>query len=368
MSEHIRYMRLALSLARRQLGQTWPNPAVGAVIVQDGQIVAQGFTERGGRPHAETQALVKAGKRAQGATMYVSLEPCSHQGKTPPCAHAIITAGITTVVVGCRDTNPLISGRGIALLEAAGLQVIEGICAMEARAVNAGFFSVMERKTPWLSVKLATSLDGKIASSGGQSHWITSEAARQYGQLLRSRYDAVVTGSGTLVADDPQLTCRTPGLEQYSPVRVVFDRKNRLLPTHNLAKTASNTPVWVLSTGNHPEKAALEGMGVQFFALSEGDDAQQLKEGMAILATQGITRVLAEGGAQLSTGFLQSGLCRRMYWFRAPVLLGNDGLAGVGGGFPATLSDATRWALVEQHALGPDQLDVFECLQALSPT
>ncbi len=367
MTEHSRYMQMALSLARRQLGQTWPNPTVGAVVVKDGQIIAQGVTERGGRPHAETQALMKAGKAAQDATIYVSLEPCSHQGKTGPCADAIIKAGIRVVVIGCRDSNPLISGRGIALLQAAGLTVIEGVCEAEAREVNAGFFSVVERQLPLVSVKLATSLDGKIASSGGESQWITSVQARERGWRLRAQHDAVVTGSGSLMADDPVLTCRLPGLEQNSPVRVVFDRHHALKPAHKLATGAKTTPVWVFSEGQHPQKPELEDMGVQFFPVSGEDDAQQAAQAMAVLAQQGITRVLVEGGAKLSTVFLQSGLANRIYWFRAPVLLGNDGLAGIGGGFPAQLSDATRWALVEQHSLGPDQLDVFACLPGSSP-
>ena len=358
-------MQLALALARRQLGQTWPNPAVGAVVVKDGQIVGQGVTGRGGRPHAETEALAQAGALARGATLYVSLEPCSHQGKTAPCAEAVISAGISRVVVACKDSNPLISGRGIALL-ATKLTVIEGVCEAEARALNAGFFSVMESQLPWVSVKLAISLDGRIASANGESQWITSEKARHKGWLIRSHYDSIITGSGTLLADDPDLTCRIPGLEQNSPVRLVFDRNNRLNTSHKLAKTAKITPVWVFYGREHPQRAVLEALGVQFFSISGENDTEQLIQAMQILAKQGITRVLVEAGATLSTAFLQSGLCRRMYWFRAPVLLGNDGLAGVGGGFPASLADATRWVLVEQCSLGPDQLDVFECLPALS--
>jgi len=362
MIDHTRIMRLALSLAHRQLGQTWPNPAVGAVVVKDGRIVGQGHTERGGRPHAETQALAQAGDLARGATLYVSLEPCSHHGKTAPCAHAIIEAGIAQVVVACRDSNPLISGRGIALLKEAGIVVVEGVCEAEARALNVGFFSVMERKRPFISLKLATSLDGKIASSGGESQWITSDRARERGWKLRGDYDAVATGSGTIVADDPILTCRIAGLERNSPVRVVFDRRNRLLPTHKMVLGARTTPVWVFSGKNPPHKGEVESLGVQFF------EYDGLAGAMDILAKQGITRLLVEAGATLSTGFLQSGLVDRMYWFRAPVLLGNDGLAGVGGGFPPALSDATRWALVEQHSFGADQLDVFACLPVSSPT
>lgn len=367
MNDHIRYMQLALRLARRQLGQTWPNPSVGAVVVKDGQIIATGVTQRGGRPHAETQALMLAGKAAQDATLYVSLEPCSHQGKTAPCTDAIISSGIRVVVVGCKDTNPLISGRGIALLKAAGLTVVEGICEAEARALNAGFFSVIEHKRPFIAVKIATSLDGRIASSGGESKWITSEASRQWGWWIRGQYDAVATGGGTLAADDPELTCRLPGLEQHSPVRVIFDQQNRLHSRHKLALSAKTSPVWAFSGENHPEKAVLEGMGVKFLPYSGEHSPQQLTEAVELLAQQGITRLLVEGGAGITTAFLQSGLVDRMYWFRAPLLLGNAALAGIGGGFPASLADATRWTLVERHSIGSDQLDIFACSPGSSP-
>ncbi len=360
-------MQLALQLARRQVGQTWPNPSVGAVVVADGQIVGQGVTARGGRPHAETQALALAGEKARGAILYVSLEPCSHHGKTPPCAEAIIAAGVSLVVVACRDTNPLISGRGIAMLQKAGIEVTEGVFEAEARKVNEGFFSVVESKLPFVSLKLASSLDGKIASSTGQSQWITGEKARAKGQMLRGRYDAIITGMGTVLADDPELTCRVTGLEQNSPVRVVFDREGRFHSELKMTKTAKTTPIWVFSGVENAKKDELEALGVHFLPISGKNSAEQLQNALVLLAEKGITRVLVEAGAKLSTSFLQSGHVSRMYWFRAGVLLGSDGLAGVGGGFPASIADATRWACVEQHSIGPDQLDVFECLPALSP-
>ena len=331
-------MQIALRLARRNLGQTWPNPSVGAIIVKDGQIIGQGITAKGGRPHAETQALEQAGEKAKGATLYVTLEPCCHQGQTPPCTDAIIKAGISTVVVACKDPNPLISGLGMELLHQAGITVIEKIGEAEALEINRGFFSVITKKRPYIALKLATSLDGKIATATGASKWITSEKSRFQAQLLRSQYDAIATGIGTVLADDPQLTCRLPGLEGRSPVRVVFDRQGRLSKDSKLMKTKDQWPVWEM--------------------------ASPLSEAMEDLANRGITRLLVEAGAKLSTAFLQSGLVDRIYWFRAPLMIGNDGLAAIGDGFTPVLEELKRWQTIKQSALQPDTLDILECLPA----
>ena len=331
-------MQIALRLARRNLGQTWPNPSVGAIIVKDGQIIGQGITAKGGRPHAETQALEQAGEKAKGATLYVTLEPCCHQGQTPPCTDAIIKAGISTVVVACKDPNPLISGLGMELLHQAGITVIEKIGEAEALEINRGFFSVITKKRPYIALKLATSLDGKIATATGASKWITSEKSRFQAQLLRSQYDAIATGIGTVLADDPQLTCRLPGLEGRSPVRVVFDRQGRLSKDSKLMKTKDQWPVWEM--------------------------ASPLSEAMEDLANRGITRLLVEAGAKLSTAFLHSGLVDRIYWFRAPLMIGNDGLAAIGDGFTPVLEELKRWQTIKQSALQPDTLDILECLPA----
>ncbi|NBO17801.1 MAG: bifunctional diaminohydroxyphosphoribosylaminopyrimidine deaminase/5-amino-6-(5-phosphoribosylamino)uracil reductase RibD [Proteobacteria bacterium] len=351
-------MRMAIGLARRQLGRTWPNPAVGAVVVQNGQVLATGVTATGGRPHAETQALAQAGEAARGATLYVSLEPCTHHGQTPPCTDAIIRAGISRVVMGCTDANPAVSGTAAGILAKAGMEVAMA-CEAEAREVNAGFFSVMEKKRPLVTLKIATSLDGKIASSGGQSQWITGENARNQAQLLRARHDAILTGMGTVLADDPLLTCRLPGLEQASPVRIVIDRQHRLDTGKKLVKTAKTTPLWVISGENHPGKRDLEGCGAVFLPLSAADTGQFLPKLVGLLAEKGITRLLVEAGGGLSTAFLQSGLVDRMVWMRAPVVLGEGGMAAFGTGFPAELAQAERWKRVEQHQLGSDIMDVF---------
>lgn len=337
MTGHARYMQVALALARRNLGQTWPNPSVGAVVVKNGQIISQGYTARGGRPHAEAQALAQD---AQGAILYVTLEPCSHQGKTPPCTQAIIQAGIAQVVIACRDPNPQVNGQGVAQLRAAGIEVIEDVCGREAAEINCGFFSVIQKKRPFISIKLASSLDGKIATSSGQSQWITGEAARAFGHLLRSRYDAIATGIGTVLADNPMLTCRLPGLEDRSPVRVVFDRDGRLPGDSALARTTGGVPVWVLSDG--------------------------VERAVETLAERGITRLLVEAGPTLSTAFLQSELVDRIYWFRAPVMIGLDGRNAIGDGFAAELEKLERWRLTERRVIGNDSLDILECSPASS--
>src|SRR5580700_4659831 len=228
------HMRTALGLARRGLGNTWPNPAVGCVIVKDGRVVGRGWTQKGGRPHAETEALARAGKGAKGATAYVSLEPCSHHGKTPPCAEALIAAGVSRVVAAVEDPDPRVSGRGIARLRAAGIAVEAGLCAAEAAELNAGFFCRVAQGRPLVTLKLAASLDGRIATPTGKSRWITGPAARERAHLLRAAHDAVLIGTGTALADDPQLTCRLPGLEARSPVRIVIDRTLRLPATLRL--------------------------------------------------------------------------------------------------------------------------------------
>lgn len=335
---HQAFMHAALLLAERNLGQTWPNPAVGAIIVHNGQIVGRGYTQRGGRPHAETEALKQAGEKARGATLYVSLEPCAHQGQTPPCTSAVIATGIKTVVIACADPNPKVSGQGAQQLKDAGIEVVENICSKEARELNRGFFSSIEKKRPYIALKIATSLDGKIATRSGQSKWITGERARNYGHLLRSRHDAIVTGSGTVLADDPELTCRLPGLEQRSPVRVIIDRSGRVQSSAKIFAQQDIAPTW------HLREQTIDGA-------------------LAALTAKGITRVLVEAGATLSTAFLQSGRVDSIYWFKSPLVIGDDGRAAMGKGF-AELADLKRYTTADHIALGNDTLDILACSPA----
>lgn len=321
------FMQQALCLARQGLGRVAPNPSVGAVVVQNGRVVGLGRTADGGRPHAEVVALNRAGARAAGATLYVTLEPCAHHGKSPPCTEAIIRAGIARVVVGCRDPFPAVNGSGIAQLQQAGIAVeeVSGDWRNPCRSVNAGFFSVVERNRPHVTLKIASSAEGFIAPAEGVQQWITGKASRRHGHLLRLRHDAILTGIGTVLADDPQLTCRLPGLEGFSPIRIVLDRQNRL-PADARLLHDNGPEVWhYTDCGNLP--ALLEQ-----------------------LAARGVTRLLVEAGNRLNTAFLQAGLVDEIYWYRAPTPLGQ--------GLPA-LSCPFDWPEQAQRILGADSLTLY---------
>jgi diaminohydroxyphosphoribosylaminopyrimidine deaminase/5-amino-6-(5-phosphoribosylamino)uracil reductase len=357
-----RFMDIALHLGARGLGAVWPNPAVGCVLVRDDMIVGRGWTQPGGRPHAETEALLRAGTMARGATAYVTLEPCAHHGRTAPCADALVTAGVARVVAAIDDPDPRVSGRGFARLEAAGITVETGLRAAEATALQAGFLKRIRVGRPLVTLKMATSLDGRIAVRNGDSRWITGEAARARGHLLRARHDAVLIGRGTALADDPDLTCRLPGLEAASPVRVVADRRLRLPPDSRLARTAKcGPPVWLL-TGAGADTAcaaALEGAGVALLPVAERDGALDPEAALAALATRGITRVLVEGGAQLSGALLRAGLVDRVCWFRAPMVIGDDGLGALAALGLDRVADAPRLHHLSVDTVGDDVLETY---------
>lgn len=328
------HMRAALALARRHLGRVWPNPSVGCIVVKDGLVVGRGVTAPGGRPHGEPQALAQAGDAARGATVYVSLEPCNHHGKTPPCSEALIDAGVARIVVACEDPDPRVSGGGIRRLREASIQVDVGLCAEEAQAVNAGFITRILKGRPGVTLKLATSLDARVATSTGHSQWITGPDSRARGHLLRANHDAILVGIGTALADDPELTCRLPGLEGCSPVRVVLDSHLRLPPTSKLAQGAANVaPTWVvtLTSADAARAEALSALGVQILRVDPDDTGRlSIQAALTALAGQGITRLLVEGGPTVATGFLKAGLVDQIEWFRAPMLIGGDGLPAVG--------------------------------------
>src|SRR5512134_1017521 len=229
--EDAHWMGVALTLARRGLGNTWPNPSVGCVLVRDGRVVGRGWTQPGGRPHAETEALRRAGDLARGATAYVTLEPCSHHGRTPPCCNALIAAGVARVVCAMRDPDPRVDGRGFARLREAGIEVVEGLLEAEAQALNAGFARRIREGRPFVTLKLATTLDGRIATARGESRWITGPEARREAHALRARHDAILVGSGTAVSDDPDLSCRLPGAAPVKSLRVIADARLRTPPT-----------------------------------------------------------------------------------------------------------------------------------------
>jgi diaminohydroxyphosphoribosylaminopyrimidine deaminase/5-amino-6-(5-phosphoribosylamino)uracil reductase len=355
-------MRAALGLARRGLGNAWPNPAVGCVIVKDGRVVGRGWTQPGGRPHAEAEALARAGSAAKGATAYVSLEPCSHQGRGPPCAEALIVAGIARIVAALEDPDPRVAGNGIARLREAGIAVDIGLCAADAEELNAGFLCRVMQGRPLVTLKLATSLDGRIATARGESRWITGPAARERAHLLRATHDAVLVGGGTALADDPQLTCRLPGLEQYSPVRIVVDRTLRLPATLRLFGEARETPSWVvtLPASSAARQAELAGQGVKLIAVGRDkaggiDLAAMLHK----LGGEGLTRLLVEGGGTIAAALLRAGLVDRLVWMRAPFAIGGDGIAALAALGLGALADAPRFALIASEIAGGDLIETY---------
>jgi diaminohydroxyphosphoribosylaminopyrimidine deaminase/5-amino-6-(5-phosphoribosylamino)uracil reductase len=326
------YMRAALGLARRGLGNVWPNPAVGCVIVGDGRVVGRGWTQPGGRPHGETEALGRAGAAAHGATAYVSLEPCCHWGKTPPCTDALIAAGVARVVVPIEDPDPRVSGQGIARLRSAGITVETGIGAQEATELNAGFLLRMREGRPLVTAKLASTLDGRIATHSGESRWITGALARDRAHALRASHDAVMVGSGTATSDDPLLTCRLPGLEHRSPVRIIVDSRLRLPLTAQVVADAQRTPTWIVTLrhGDALRQDAFRACGVELIEVGADEGAGvDMAEALQALGARGLTRVLVEGGGLLIASLVRAGLVDRIAWFRAPRLIGGDGVPAV---------------------------------------
>jgi diaminohydroxyphosphoribosylaminopyrimidine deaminase/5-amino-6-(5-phosphoribosylamino)uracil reductase len=325
--DDLSHMRAALALARRGLGNCWPNPSVGCVVVRDGRVVGRAVTAPGGRPHAEPVALEMAGGAARGATVYVTLEPCCHHGRTPPCTDALIAAGVARVVVAARDCDPRVNGEGIARLREAGIAVEEGLLKAEAEEVNAGFFTRVRSGRPLVTLKLASTLDGRIATHGGESKWITGEPARRMAHALRGRHDAVLAGVGTVLTDDPDLTCRIPGYKPVAVVRVVADSHLRTRLTARLVATARETPTWIVTrNGCDPVRSRLlTQSGVTVIEVAAGSPGVDLAEALKALAQRGITRVLAEGGAQIAAALLRADLVDRIAWFHAPSVMGGDG-------------------------------------------
>ncbi len=353
-------MRHALRLAARGLGRVAPNPSVGCVIVsRDGDIVGRGFTQAGGRPHAETEALRQAGENARGGTAYVTLEPCAHHGKTPPCANALVASGVARVVAAIVDPDPRVRGQGMKILEAGGVAVTQGVCAGEARALNAGFFKRIDYGRPLVALKIAQSADGYIADAYGNSRWITSEEARRHGHLMRARFDAIVVGIGTVLQDDPLLTCRIPGLEGASPLRVVLDSRLRLPPQSQLARTAREIPVH-LFTASDQSASQLTDMGVEIIRVGAYDKGRpDIGAVMGELARRGQTRVLVEGGPSLHASLLMRGEVDQIHIYRAPLLLGQGAKSATAGFGSGSLEAAPRMQLLSRQTFGPDLLESF---------
>ncbi|MBI1209821.1 MAG: bifunctional diaminohydroxyphosphoribosylaminopyrimidine deaminase/5-amino-6-(5-phosphoribosylamino)uracil reductase RibD [Alphaproteobacteria bacterium] len=356
-------MQMALQLAQRGLGDVWPNPAVGCVLVNSANhIVGRGWTQSGGRPHAETEALQRAGSAARGATAYVTLEPCAHQGVTGPCAVALHQAGVARVVSAMEDPDRRVSGQGHAMLRAAGVDVVTSMLADKARVINVGFLNRVSRGRPSVTLKLATTLDGKIALRNGASQWITNEASRRAAHLLRSRHDAVMAGIGTVLADDPELTCRLAGIKRSRFVRVVADAEARLPPRSKLATSAKDVAVWLLCAGDadSARQAALVKQGVRILHVPRSDGGVDLAKAFATLGGEGLTRVLVEGGATLAAGLLKDGLVDQLVQFRAPSVIGGDGLAAIGALDVTSLKRMPRFRPIDTLRLGEDVLETYE--------
>ncbi len=359
-----RFMSLALALGRRGLGNTWPNPAVGAVIVRDETgtpvVVGRGWTQPGGRPHAEIEALRRAGEAARGATMYVTLEPCSHHGKSPPCADAIIAAGIARVVSALEDPNPEVAGAGHARLRAAGIAVEVGLGAEEARRAHAGHIRRMVDGRPHVTLKLALSADRKVGAAGRRPVAITGEAVRARVHRMRAMNDAILIGIGTARADDPQLTCRLPGMAQFSPVRVVLDARLRLPVGSTLAKTARETPVWVV-TGTETSDAAaqaLRAQGVDVLHAPTRAGRLDLAAVLRLLAERGVSRLMVEGGPTVAASFVAADLVDEAVLFHSAKVLGPDGIDALEGLAVEALTG--RMTLLGREPVGEDTVELFE--------
>lgn len=327
------FMKLALQLAARAKGRTSPNPMVGAVVVKDGIIVGRGFHQKAGTPHAEIHALREAGPQARGATLYVTLEPCCHYGRTGPCTEAIIQAGIARTVVAMTDPNHLVAGKGLKRLEEAGISVKHGVMEEEARRLNEVFLKYITTRTPFVVAKAAVSLDGKIATRSGKSRWITGSKARAYGHRLRDRYDAILVGIGTILADNPVLTTRLPGRRGRDPVRIVLDSRGRTPPDAKILNQQSEAPTIIAVTQDAPSErlAALREAGAEILIVNDGPRVD-LYELMKLLGAREITSVLIEGGAAVHGSAFEAGIVDKVVWFVAPKIIGGRDAPGPVGG------------------------------------
>lgn len=353
----LKYMELALELAGKALGRTSPNPMVGAVVVKDGRIVGKGYHARAGTPHAEIHALREAGDDAVGATLYVTLEPCCHHGRTGPCTEAVIRAGIKKVVMGMTDPNPLVAGKGARKLRDSGIEVVCGVREAQARRLNEVFIKYISTGMPYVVLKTAMSLDGKIATAGGESKWITGPRAREHVHLLRDRYDAILVGIGTVLADDPSLTTRLPDREGRDPARVILDSGAATPPGAKILTQNSQAPTIIITTGEAPPDNVkrLESAGAVVIKVPGSDEGIALADMLRELAGREITSVLVEGGARVNGAFVRDKLVDKVYWYIAPKIIGGGKAPGpVGGPGIELLNDALQIENIEVHDLGND--------------
>ena len=358
------FMTAALTLGRRGQGRVWPNPAVGCVIVKDGIVLGRARTADGGRPHAETQALTQAGGAAKGATAYVTLEPCSHHGKTGPCAEALVEAGVTRVVVATTDPDPRVAGKGLEILRNAGITVDVGVCKAQADRDHAGFFSRLRRHRPFVTLKLASSFDGRIATSTGHSQWITGPEARRAVHGMRARHDAVMVGAGTARSDDPSLDVRGMG-PVPQPVRIVVARDLNIPLDGKLAKTAERQPVWLVH-GPAVDGAEWRALGAKTMPVAVSRGQIDLEAALHALADAGLTRIFCEGGGGLAGSLLQADLVDELAVFTAGLGIGGDGTPSLAAMGVETLDQARRFELDSVRQVGGDTLTLWKRPQDLS--
>lgn len=347
------FMRIALREAEKGLGRTSPNPAVGAVLVKGGRVIARGHHARAGGPHAEVVALRAAGARARGADLYTTLEPCDHFGRTPPCSVALLEAGVRRVFVGSRDPNPLVNGRGLSRLRKAGVLVATGVLEAECDALNAHWFRFITEGRPYVTLKAAVTLDGKLATRTGDSRWVSGPEAREWVHRLRDRVDAVLVGSGTVLADDPRLTTRLPRGAGRDPVRIVLDTELALPARRHVLRPEGAAPTIVAHASTRTRRF---GPGVELLACRRGPNGIDLRDLLARLAARGITHILVEGGAAVHGSFLAAGLVDRVAVFVAPKIVGGDGRSWVAGAGAGRMADALRLDEVAVERLGDDVL------------
>jgi diaminohydroxyphosphoribosylaminopyrimidine deaminase/5-amino-6-(5-phosphoribosylamino)uracil reductase len=357
-----RMMAAALRIGRRNLGRTSPNPAVGAIIVRPdgsgGNVVGRGWTAIGGRPHAETAALAEAGGDAKGATAYVTLEPCAHAGQTPPCARALIDAGVARVVTTMTDPDPRVAGKGLAVLRSAGVEVSTGVIEAEAAIAHGGHIMRVTKGRPWITLKLAISADGMIGRRDGERMMITAKPTFDWVQSLRSEYDAIMVGLGTVEVDDPRLTIRVPDADVGTPIRLVVDTEAKISPDSNLVATANDAPFWLMVGEDAPADrvALLESAGVVIERVGTGSGGVDLNQVFAKLAEGGLTRVLVEGGARLAASLVSLGLVDEVLFFRAPVVVGSDGVRALAGQALSAIERSPRYRLADDAVIGEDRL------------
>lgn len=351
------FMQEALKLAAKAEGYTSPNPLVGAVVVKDNRIVGRGYHKKAGTPHAEVHALNNAGELARGGTIYVTLEPCCHYGRTPPCTEAIKAAGIKRVVVAMTDPNPLVAGKGLKILKEAGIEVTTGVLADEAARLNEVFIKYITTGRPFVVLKAAVSLDGKIATVTGESKWITGPESREYTHRLRHRYDAILVGINTVLTDNPSLTARLPGDGGIDPVRVILDSKCRTPLNAKIINQSSKAKTIIACTKDAPEDRikALKEAGTEVIVLPHKEGKVDILELLKELGRRQVTSILVEGGAQVHGSFLTAGAVDKVYWFIAPLLIGGGKAPGaVAGEGIKKLSEAVRLSELKVHRLGPD--------------